>query len=155
MLQTTLTFVFNKTGKILLAMKKRGFGEGKWNGAGGKLEEGESIEQAAVRELHEEAWVEVTTEKLENVGVLHCFFTANPENNRDVHVFVVRDYTGAVEETEEMRPQWFGTDEMPYDDMWDGDKYWIPRLLDGEKIEFELVFDEDGYVEEYVEIYNG
>jgi hypothetical protein len=38
MRQTTLVFVFNEKNQILLAMKKRGFGEGKWNGAGGKLE---------------------------------------------------------------------------------------------------------------------
>jgi len=35
-------------------MKKRGFGVGKWNGYGGKLDEGESIEQCAIRELEEE-----------------------------------------------------------------------------------------------------
>ncbi len=87
--------------------------------------------------------------------MLHCFFTAKPENNRDVHIFVARDYSGTIEETEEMKPQWFATDDMPYDEMWDGDKYWMPRLLDGEKIEFEIIFDDEGYVEEYVEIYNG
>jgi 8-oxo-dGTP pyrophosphatase MutT (NUDIX family) len=40
--QATLVFVFNPAGDILLAMKKRGFGEGKWNGAGGKVEPGET-----------------------------------------------------------------------------------------------------------------
>jgi len=32
-------------------MKKRGFGQGKWNGFGGKVEPNESIEQAAIREM--------------------------------------------------------------------------------------------------------
>ncbi|CAN0403706.1 unnamed protein product, partial [Ectocarpus sp. 8 AP-2014] len=41
--------------EILLGMKKRGFGEGKWNGFGGKVESGESVEEAAKRELMEEA----------------------------------------------------------------------------------------------------
>ena len=36
--------------KILLAMKKKGFGEGKYNGVGGKQEKGEDIEQTAIRE---------------------------------------------------------------------------------------------------------
>jgi 8-oxo-dGTP diphosphatase/2-hydroxy-dATP diphosphatase len=35
-------------------MKKRGFGKGKWNGFGGKVEEGECIEDSAIRELEEE-----------------------------------------------------------------------------------------------------
>lgn len=38
MLQNTLVFVFNPQNQVLLAMKKRGFGEGKWNGSGGKVE---------------------------------------------------------------------------------------------------------------------
>jgi len=32
--------------KVLLGMKKRGFGVGRWNGFGGKVNEGETIEQA-------------------------------------------------------------------------------------------------------------
>nr|CAD7569503.1 unnamed protein product [Timema californicum] len=36
-------------GNVLLGMKKRGFGKGKWNGFGGKVELGETIHQAAVR----------------------------------------------------------------------------------------------------------
>ena len=42
MKQTTLLFL-RKDNHILLAMKKRGFGINKWNGAGGKVEEGETI----------------------------------------------------------------------------------------------------------------
>lgn len=44
----TLTFVVD-AGKILLGMKKRGFGAGRWNGFGGKVDPGESIEEAAKR----------------------------------------------------------------------------------------------------------
>lgn len=36
-------------GRVLLGMKKRGFGAGKWNGFGGKVQPGETIEQAAHR----------------------------------------------------------------------------------------------------------
>lgn len=35
--------------RILLGMKKRGFGVGLWNGFGGKVQEGESIEEGAKR----------------------------------------------------------------------------------------------------------
>ena len=41
--------------RILLGRKKRGFGEGKYNGFGGKIEEGESARDAVVREIREEA----------------------------------------------------------------------------------------------------
>ena len=39
---------------MLLGMKKRGFGTGKWNGFGGKVEVGETVADAAQRELEEE-----------------------------------------------------------------------------------------------------
>lgn len=45
----TLTLVRSGAGEILLGLKKRGFGEGKWNGFGGKVEPGETIPQAAAR----------------------------------------------------------------------------------------------------------
>ena len=44
----TLVLVCNAD-KVLLGMKKRGFGEGRWNGFGGKVETGETIPEAAVR----------------------------------------------------------------------------------------------------------
>ena len=44
----TLAFV-RRHGEILLGFKKRGFGAGKWNGFGGKVEAGETIEDAAKR----------------------------------------------------------------------------------------------------------
>ena len=45
-----LTLVFiRRQGEILLGYKKRGFGAGKWNGFGGKVEAGETIEEAAER----------------------------------------------------------------------------------------------------------
>ncbi len=38
-----------KDDKILLGLKKRGFGVGWWNGFGGKINNGETIEEAAKR----------------------------------------------------------------------------------------------------------
>ena len=52
-LETTL-LLLRKDNEILLAKKKRGFGEGKYNGVGGKLEDGETPEEAMIRETEEE-----------------------------------------------------------------------------------------------------
>ena len=52
MLKKVLTLVLVRDvpqRRILLGMKKRGFGAGKWNGFGGKLEPGESVQEAAKR----------------------------------------------------------------------------------------------------------
>ncbi|MEK7504190.1 MAG: hypothetical protein AAB550_01680 [Patescibacteria group bacterium] len=81
MKQATLCFLV-KDNQILLAMKKRGFGVGKWNGVGGKV-------------------------------------------------------------NEEMKPQWFDIDKIPYDKMWVDDIYWLPKALDGQKLRGRFVFDKD------------
>ncbi len=45
----TLVLVRKEHSLVLLGLKKRGFGVGKWNGFGGKVEPGESIIDGAVR----------------------------------------------------------------------------------------------------------
>ncbi len=53
------------SGKVLLAQRKKGKDlEFKWEFPGGKLEEGETLEQCLCRELVEELNLEVTVEKL-------------------------------------------------------------------------------------------
>ena len=46
-----LTFRDEKRDELLLGMKLRDFGKGYWNGFGGKVDPGETIEEAAVREF--------------------------------------------------------------------------------------------------------
>ena len=129
-----------KGDKILLGMKKRGFGAGRWNGFGGKVEEGESIEEGALRETKEECGVAIT--EMEKVGI-HEFEFANDRGNiLEVHVFRVDAWTGEPRETEEMRPQWFTTDAIPYDEMWPDDIHWIPVFLAGKKFRTKFLFGE-------------
>ena len=56
--EMTLGFLV-KDNKVLLAMKKRGFGVGRWNGIGGKLEVNESPESAMKREANEEINIKI------------------------------------------------------------------------------------------------
>lgn len=145
----TLCFVV-KEGKILLGMKKHGFGAGRWNGFGGKVEEGETIEEAAKRETKEECDIEIT--EMEEVGI-HEFELASKRGDiLEVHVFRVNDWTGEPVETEEMRPQWFTTDAIPYDEMWPDDIHWIPVFLTGKKFRTKFLFGENDVVlENHVE----
>lgn len=133
----TLAMVM-KDGRVLLGMKKRGFGEGRWNGFGGKVEEGESIEAAARREIEEE--VGITAMAMKEVGVINFSF-AEDDKELEVHIFVVTDYEGEPQETEEMRPEWFVPAAIPYTDMWPDDEYWLPLLLSGKKFQGSFHFD--------------
>ena len=73
-----------KDDEILLAMKKRGFGAGRWNGVGGKVEPGESIEEGAIREMEEEIGVTASIENLERVGEIKFYFKDKPDWNQHV-----------------------------------------------------------------------
>ena len=135
----TLCFLRNN-GKILLGMKKRGFGVGRWNGFGGKLQVDETIEEAAKRETQEESGIEIQV--LEKFGIVNFTFQGK-EDMLEVHFFEIKKYSGEAQETEEMKPQWFVYSEIPLELMWPDDKFWMPLFLEGKKFQGEFHFDEE------------
>lgn len=140
----TLCFLIdNDSKKVLLGMKKRGFGKNWYNGFGGKINDGETIEAAAVRELYEECSVITLEQDLQKVGELHFKFPFKQEWDMIVHVFKIESWQGEPKEGEEMTAEWFGFDDVPYDRMWDDDRYWLPKILDDKKIIGNFKFKED------------
>lgn len=131
---------------ILLGLKKRGFAMGRWNGYGGKLEEGETVDQAAVRELHEESGVKM--ESLPKRGVL-TFIMDNVGETWETHIYAVSEFRGEAMETEEMHPQWFKLDAIPYHLMWADDKLWLPLLLAGKKFKGTFRFKDNDTMLDY------
>jgi mutator protein MutT len=144
MKQTTLCFVLNEKGEVLLAMKKRGFGMGKWNGIGGKVQEGENVLVAAVREVKEEIGVVLSTKDLELVGTLDFDFSDNHEWAQACSVFLVRQWKGNPLESEEMRPRWYEKNALPFGEMWMDDPHWLPLVLAGKKIKGRFLFEDQG-----------
>ncbi|MDD2822674.1 MAG: 8-oxo-dGTP diphosphatase [Candidatus Daviesbacteria bacterium] len=147
--QATSCFLI-KDNKVLLAMKKRGFGVGKWNGPGGKPNSGESIEETAVRETLEE--IGVTIKSFDRVATLDFFFPADlakKDWNQQVCVYLVTDWEGEPVETEEMKPAWFKYEEIPYKDMWVDDIYWLPQVLQGKKLKGTFSFTPDESLQDF------
>ena len=138
-IRRTLLFLVTED-KILLAMKKRGFGAGKWNGVGGKIEAGESLEAALVRECQEEIGVTPTSWKPVAELDLVQDSTTDPWHMY-VHAYISEEWQGQPTESEEMDPEWFTFAEIPYADMWDDDQYWLPRVLNGELVTGKFTFD--------------
>lgn len=129
--------IIKKDDKVLLGMKKRGFGAGYFNGFGGKVESSETIEEAAVRELQEECGV--FPHSMEKRGILTFHFDDNPQP-WEVHVYHVDDFAGEPSETEEMAPRWFALPDIPYDKMWQDDPIWYPVFLLGGYFKGEFYF---------------
>jgi ADP-ribose pyrophosphatase YjhB (NUDIX family) len=121
--KTTIVFPRNQKG-FLLGMKKRGFGEGWWNGFGGKLEPGESYEDSAIRETKEESGIQIYN--LDLIANIHFY----SEDKLDVisKVYLAK-YSGKPIETAEMRPQTFARGNLPFDQMWPADRFWVPKVL--------------------------
>ncbi len=146
----TLCVVCNEK-EVLLGLKKRGFGEGRWNGFGGKVEEGESIEEAAARELEEESGLRST--EMNKAGILEFSFE-NDSKIHEVHIFKITTFAGEPMETEEMKPEWFAFENIPYDQMWSDDKYWLPLLLSEKRFKGSFLFDRPSDAEYSAKILN-
>ena len=112
---------------VLLIYKKKGHGEGWYNGPGGKIEDNELPYQAALREVEEE--VGVIPENPELCGFIR-FYDVKGED-WDVYIFRAYSFVGELRESEEARPVWFKKHTVPYDKMWEDDKYWLPIVLNG------------------------
>ncbi|MBQ75229.1 MAG: NUDIX hydrolase [Gammaproteobacteria bacterium] len=131
----TLMFVI-KDEQILLIRKKRGLGAGKINGPGGRLEASESPEECAIRETREELIINPIN--VEFAGEL--FFHAEDMPRIHGFVFTATDYEGTPTETEEAIPLWFNIDEIPYGEMWEDDRHWLPQIIEGLRVDAWFTF---------------
>lgn len=142
----TLVIIHQKD-SVVLGLKKRGFGMGKWNGFGGKVQGSETLEDAAKRELFEESGLEA--HNLQKMGVLHFTWKGKEKDVLEVNVFLAIDFSGQPKETEEMKPEWFLIKDIPYEKMWADDKYWLPLLLEHKKFQGKFIFDQHNAILDY------
>jgi len=123
----------------LLIHKKRGLGKGKVNAPGGRIDPGETALEAAIRECQEE--VGLTPSEMREVVELNFIFLDGYSLRG--YVFIAEQFEGEMIETDEADPFWCKEKDVPYDNMWEDDQYWIPRMFDGEKLIGRFIFDED------------
>lgn len=150
---TTLCFPIDRDGRILLGRKRRGFGIAKWNGFGGKIETGETFKDCAIRELYEESGLKGKEEDLELVAFLDFHFQDAPELDHIGYVYLLRHFQGRVRQTEEMEPHWFGPHDLPFEEMWQGDRKWIPLIQQGKIIKGCITFGTDGETVAHMELH--
>ena len=137
-----------RDGRMLLIHKKRGLGAGKFNGPGGRIENGETPLQAVLREVQEE--IRVTPVGVRAAGELLFQFV----DGHSIHgyVFSASGFEGVPEETDEAVPHWFPVSAIPYHAMWADDRIWVPLLLEGRKFTGRFLFDGDQMLGADVEV---
>ena len=147
--KTTLLFLIKEEKgsikEICLAMKKRGFGKGRWNGVGGKVEEKERVEDAVIRETREE--IDVLVKEMKKVAELSFYFPYNSSFNQKVYVYFSSLWEGEPVESEEMSPKWFNINQIPYEEMWSDDPFWLPKVLEKKILKAIFKFRENDIVE--------
>ena len=155
MMDTTLCLPVrgNPATEVLLGFKKAGLGVNKYTGFGGKVQAGETISGAAIRELEEETGLRALEQDLQPMGRLTFLFPARPAWSQTVHVFLVGIWEGEPVESEEMIPRWFAVDQLPFDQMWQDGAHWMPHVLAGKRVQARFAFEEDN--ETIAEVRNG
>lgn len=129
--------------RLLLQKKSKGlFGGDKWNGVGGKLKGNETPEECVKREIFEEANLRVRNLRFH--GVLNFYFGDRKELDWTVYIFSTRKFEGEPKPGEEGVLQWFSFEDIPYGEMWQDDRHWLPLLLKGERFQGNFYFDEEG-----------
>ena len=137
----TLCYV-RRDGHVLLQLKAEGrFGGGLWNGPGGKIEDGESAEEATVREMREETGL--TVRDLKEHGTLTFYLGDAREPDYAVHVFSTGSFEGTLESSDEGHVVWHPDDALPYERMWPDDPIWVPHLLAGRRFQGTFRLNDD------------
>jgi len=137
--QGTLCFI-EKDGKYLMQFKKSTkFGGGRWNAPGGKTKENESVEDGVAREILEETGLNIRSVKKQ---ALLNFYNAD-EFAWAVHVFTTDDFEGEIRDSEEGELKWMDKNSLPYAQMWEDDKHWVPLMMEGKKFEANFHFKEN------------
>lgn len=129
--------------EVLLGRKKRGLGTGNIVGLGGKVEPGETSREAAVREVGEEAGIDVRAADFEHKASIAYAFPTKPRWDQDATVFVAERWSGEAVETDEIASGWYDVRALPLDEMWADARHWLPRVLAGERIEASFAFAAD------------
>lgn len=148
----TLCYV-QKDGKTLMLYrnkKENDYHEGKWNGLGGKFEPGESPEDCAIREIKEEAGLNVKSLKLKGFITFPMF---DGKEDWYVFLFVIDDFEGELIDSPEGMLKWIPNDELEKLNLWEGDKIFIPWLFQDKFFSAKFNYENGKFIDYQVDFY--
>ena len=132
--------------KYLMIRHHRGINKGCINFPGGKKEPNESIKDCVIRETFEETGI-----KIENP--IEVGYIEFPTMNFYVHVFKSTQYSGSIKENEaEVDAFWVDTNKVPYEEMREADRNFLPDIISGQYVKRRFMYDENFHITEIVNL---
>ena len=148
----TLCYVIDEDKTLMLhrIKKKNDVHEGKWNGLGGKFEQGETPEECAIREVKEECGLLMKNPKLHGFITFPLF-----DGKKDWYVFVfsAREFEGELIDSQEGKLEWIPNNKLLDLNLWEGDKIFIPWLKKDKFFSAKFVYENGKFIEHNVEFY--
>lgn len=132
--------------KFLMIRHHRGINEGCINFPGGKKEPDETIEACVIRETYEETGL-----KIENP--IQVGYIEFPTKDFYVYVFRSTKFSGSVHaKKDEVTAFWVDEDQIPYAQMREADRNFLPEIIAGKFVKRRFIYDDDFHVIDIIDL---
>ena len=141
MILSTLCYIEKDNQVLMLHRTKKSIDPngGKWIGVGGKLEQNESPDECIIREVYEETGLHIQPQLR---GVLT--FILPKWENEITFLYTSNNFEGTLKECNEGHLQWIDKDKVLDLNLWEGDKHFLPKLLEtNDFFTMKLVYDKE------------
>ncbi len=123
--------------------KENDINEGKWIGVGGKLEMGESPDDALIRETFEETGFTINSARM--VGMITFPHINKDGSDEQTYLYISDDFSGTmIDECDEGDLKWVDKDKTDSLNMWEGDREFFKWIDSGKFFIAKMEYDNDG-----------
>ncbi|CAN5191435.1 hypothetical protein BH09PAT1_BH09PAT1_6760 [soil metagenome] len=141
MQQAILCFLI-RDDEILLAESNYRPDKKTWNGITGFVTDTKKLDYDTSKILFDAIKVRTYASDLKKVGVMHLYTISDEhiqEKALTQSIFICKKWQGEPRFAGNFRPRWYTFDTIPYDDMFEDTKEWLPKIIDGEKLIIEIL----------------
>ena len=132
--------------KFLMIEHHRGINQGYKNFPGGKKEPDETIQECVIRETFEETGIHIH-------NPIQVGYIEFPAQNFYVYIFKSTDFSGEIKQNEdEVNAFWINKRDIPFDEMREADRDFIPQILKGEYVKRRYIYDENFRIKEVINL---